>query len=237
MPTTALHPGPPIPRRAVEAVGFTLACAFTVWSAILIKEGPKAPALMALDTAFPQTIRVAAKAPVNTNNFAVDLAGDLAADLSIENTVATPRPGLDRAHDTPASHASNHPETRWFNGRPIRPARVMWMTVTAYTPGAESCWPSDDGMTATLHSVTTNAGCLVAADTSILPFGSLVSVDGYDAGSVVPVLDRGGKIRGHRLDLLMATVPEARAWGVRRIPVVIWEYADGLPATNPREVR
>lgn len=138
------------------------------------------------------------------------------------------------AAENPASRAE---EIRWFNGRPIRPARAVWMTVTAYSPGAESCAPFDDGKTATLHSVWTNAMNLVAADTSILPFGSLVSVPGYDDGRVVPVLDRGGAIKGMMLDVLYPTATEARQWGVQRLPVVIWEYADGLPADNPREFR
>jgi 3D (Asp-Asp-Asp) domain-containing protein len=78
---------------------------------------------------------------------------------------------------------------------------------------------------------------MVAADTGVLPFGSLVSVEGYDASRIVPVLDRGGKIRGQRLDVLMETVEQARAWGVRRVPVVVWEYADGQGRTDPRQVR
>ncbi len=124
-----------------------------------------------------------------------------------------------------------------FNGRPIRPARVVWMKVTAYSPGPESCAPYADGRTATLHSVWTNAMNLVAADTSILPFGSLVSVPGYDEGRVVPVLDRGAAIKGHELDVLFPTARQARKWGVQTLPIVVWEYADGLPAGNPRAMR
>jgi len=220
----------------VEGAGFALACAITVWSAALVKEGYKGPALMAVDGA-----RVA-KAPAGLDVAAVsaDTHG-----LGVNGPRSLGEASLDGL-DAGTGDQSIEPERvawegiesiRWFDGRPVVASRVIWMTVTAYTPGAESCWPSDDGMTATLHSVTTNAGCLVAADTSILPFGSLVSVDGYDQGNVVPVLDRGGKIRGRRLDLLMESVPEARTWGVRRIPVIVWEYADGLPAPNPREVR
>jgi hypothetical protein len=40
------------------------------------------------------------------------------------------------------------PSTRWFNGRPIRPARTMWMTVTAYSPDERSCPGTADGATA-----------------------------------------------------------------------------------------
>lgn len=126
---------------------------------------------------------------------------------------------------------------RWFNGRPVRPVRTIWMTVTAYSPDARSCGPSADGITASLHSVWANAHRLVAADSRVLPLGSMVSVPGYDSGRVVPVLDRGGKIKGHRLDVLFPTHAEARRWGVRRVPVTVWGYADGAPPTDWRAVR
>jgi len=122
------------------------------------------------------------------------------------------------------------PDLRWFNGRPVRPARTLSMLVTAYSPDERSCGESADGITASGYSVWTNGMRLVAADTDILPFGSLVSVAGYDEGSIVPVLDRGGAIKGHRLDVLFSQHAQAQQWGVRRIDVVVWEYADGLPA-------
>lgn len=116
-----------------------------------------------------------------------------------------------------------------FNGRPIRPARTITMKVTAYSPDARSCGDSADGITASGYSVWTNGGRMVAADTELLPLGSLVSIPGYDDGSVVPVLDRGGAIKGKRLDVLYATHEQARAWGVQDVQVTVWEYADGKP--------
>ncbi len=115
---------------------------------------------------------------------------------------------------------------RYFNGRPIRPARTITMTVTGYSPDARSCGKWADGVTASLKSVWTNGMHLAAADTRILPFGSMISIPGYADGDVIPVLDRGGAIKGHRLDLLYATHELARRWGVKRIPVTVWEYAD-----------
>ncbi len=120
-------------------------------------------------------------------------------------------------------------EIRWFNNRPIRPARTMSMLVTAYSPDERSCGKWADGITASGYSVWTNGMKSVAADTSILPFGSLVSIPGYDNENVVPVLDRGGAIRGNRLDVLYPTHERALQWGVQRLEVTIWEYADGKP--------
>lgn len=129
------------------------------------------------------------------------------------------------------------PNIRWFNARPARPARTIWMTVTGYSPDERSCGDSADGLTATMHSVTTNAMKLVAADPTVLPYGSMVSIPGYDTDSIVPVLDCGGAIKGDKLDLLFPTHEEALKWGRQRVLVTIWEYADGLPAENVRKAR
>jgi 3D (Asp-Asp-Asp) domain-containing protein len=67
---------------------------------------------------------------------------------------------------------------------------------------------------------------MAAADKRLLAFGSLVSVDGYHQGKPVPVLDRGGAIKGHHIDLLMPTDAMARKWGKRTMTVTIWDYAD-----------
>lgn len=127
--------------------------------------------------------------------------------------------------------------TRWFNGRPVRPARTITMKVTAYSADAASCYPFADGQTATLHSVEANGGFLVAADTDLLPFGTMLSIEGYNDGKVVPVLDRGGAIKGNRLDLLFPSHEAALQWGVKTLDVVVWEYADGKPAVDPRKQR
>ena len=115
---------------------------------------------------------------------------------------------------------------RYFNGRPARPVRTVWITVTAYSPDHRSCGEHADGITASNKSVWTNAMKLVAADTSILPMGTMLSIPGYDDGRIVPVLDRGGAIKGARLDVLFPSHDEALQWGVQRLPVTIWEYAD-----------
>ncbi len=129
------------------------------------------------------------------------------------------------------------PAVRWFNGRPAKPSKTMWMKVTAYSPDARSCGESADGLTATLHSVTTNNAQLVAADPRVLPYGSMLTVPGYASSSIVPVLDCGGAIKGEHIDLLFPTHEQARAWGVKRMKVIVWRYVDGKPADNPRKLR
>ena len=116
--------------------------------------------------------------------------------------------------------------TATFDGRPIRPVHQLTMLVTAYSPDERSCGESADGITASGYSVWTNGMKMAAADKRLLAFGSLVSVDGYHQGKPVPVLDRGGAIKGHHIDLLMPTDAMARRWGKRTMTVTIWDYAD-----------
>lgn len=158
-----------------------------------------------------------------------------AVRAAVEKPVVLADPAADRPKGW--ERFADDPTIRWFNGRPVRPARKMWMEVTGYSPDARSCGIYADGKTATLHSVTTNDARLVAADPTVLPYGSLVTVPGYDNQNIVPVLDCGGAIKGRKLDLLYHTHEQAVRWGRQRLLVTVWEYADGKPATNPRKVR
>ena len=59
----------------------------------------------------------------------------------------------------------------------------------------------------------------VAADTSVLPIGTLVFIPEFGWGRVE---DRGGAIRGDRLDLWFDDHEKARRWGRRRVPAKVW---------------
>ena len=142
-----------------------------------------------------------------------------------------------KSSDRAAAAWANDPQVRWFNGRPAKPDRTIWMRVTAYSPDHRSCGTSDDGLTATMHSVETNGFRLVAADPKVLAYGSMVSIEGYDKGHIVPVLDCGGAIKGNHIDLLFPTHEQARQWGSKLMNVVVWKYIDGKPPENPRKVR
>lgn len=115
---------------------------------------------------------------------------------------------------------------RWFDGKMVRPTRVIYMTVTGYSPDARSCGIYADNKTATMYSVWTNGMNLVAADPKVLPYWSMISIPGYASDDIVPVLDCGGAIKGNRLDLLYPTHELARVWGVRQLPVTVWEYVE-----------
>jgi 3D (Asp-Asp-Asp) domain-containing protein len=59
----------------------------------------------------------------------------------------------------------------------------------------------------------------VAADTRLYPFGTIVRVPGYGWGRVE---DRGGDIKGQKLDLFFDSHGEALEWGRQRLPVEVW---------------
>lgn len=216
-------------RRAVEIIGFAGLIAVVGASAVITKEAQarraNLEALTSVTLVEPEPAPAAAEpAPVITDPLNTPKA-PVAAPVEVQPApVAAAEPTWDI-------------NTRWFNARPVRAKRTIWMTVTAYSPDEASCGDSADNITSSIHNVWTNAMRLVAADSKVLPLGSMISVPGYDSGRVVPVLDRGGAIKGHRLDVLFATHAEARKWGVRHIPITVWEYADGKPSDDFRKIR
>jgi len=137
-----------------------------------------------------------------------------------------PEPAEPANVESQTASSDDDAAVRTFNGRPIKPVRTIRMLVTAYSPDARSCGKFADGITASGYSVWTNGGKLVAADTRMLPFGSLLEIPGYDSENIVPVLDVGGKIKGHRLDVLFPTHEQARQWGKQWLDVTVYDYAD-----------
>jgi 3D (Asp-Asp-Asp) domain-containing protein len=99
--------------------------------------------------------------------------------------------------------------------------RVLKMEVTAYCPCKKCCGKNAHGVTASGLHVTHNAGLFVAADAALLPFHTKLLIPGYAKGKAVPVLDRGGAIKGNRLDVFFPTHEQALKWGRRTIDVTI----------------
>lgn len=100
--------------------------------------------------------------------------------------------------------------------------RTVRMEVTAYCPCKKCCGPNARGLTANGSTIAYNGGRFVAADTSVLPFGTKLLIPGYD-GSHVEVIDRGGAIKGNRLDVFYPTHRQALEWGRRTLDVTIVE--------------
>lgn len=93
------------------------------------------------------------------------------------------------------------------------------MEVTAYCPCSKCCGKWADGITASGHKIAPGDK-LVAADRSI-PFGTMIVIPGYNDNKPVPVLDRGGVIKGNKLDVYFDTHQEALNWGRQHITVKV----------------
>lgn len=88
--------------------------------------------------------------------------------------------------------------------------------LTAYCPCPICCGVYSNMTNPTTASGTTaTAGRTIAADTSVLPFGTQVVID----GQVYTVEDRGGAIKGNRIDVFFNSHQEAIEFG-RRVATV-----------------
>lgn len=85
--------------------------------------------------------------------------------------------------------------------------------ITAYCPCAK-CTGKATGRTAMGTKAT--AGRTIAAS-SKFAFGTKVNINGH----IYTVEDRGGAIKGNKIDIFVNTHAEALAWGVRYLPVSV----------------
>jgi len=97
--------------------------------------------------------------------------------------------------------------------------RVVMMEVTAYCACPRCCGPDAAGVTASGKEVSYNDGKFVAADRR-LPFGTKLVIPGY-SDEPVEVIDRGGAIKGDKLDVFFPTHEAALEWGRQHVPVTI----------------
>ena len=95
------------------------------------------------------------------------------------------------------------------------------MEVTAYCPCEKCCGKNARGITASGKPVSYNGGRFVAADTRVLPFGSMLRIPQYHGEAIVEVIDRGGAIKGNKIDVFFTSHAEARKWGRQRLPVKV----------------
>lgn len=124
---------------------------------------------------------------------------------------------------TPAEEKA--PSRRASNGSEINAAeqtdgwQVVKMRVTAYCPCEKCCGEYSDGVTACGHRIR-SGDAFVAADKQYA-FGTEMIIAGYNNGEPVKVLDRGGAIRGNRLDVFFQSHDEALTWGVKYLYVKV----------------
>jgi 3D (Asp-Asp-Asp) domain-containing protein len=91
------------------------------------------------------------------------------------------------------------------------------MRVTGYCACPICCKGSSDGITANMHRI--RRGDVFAAADKKVPFGTRIIIPGYNRGRSIEVKDRGGLIRGNRLDLYFSNHQTAWKWGVKYLDV------------------
>lgn len=92
--------------------------------------------------------------------------------------------------------------------------------VTAYCPCEKCCGRFADGITASGHKIEPNDKFVAAPKE--YPFGTLMKIPEY-SNVFVLVLDRGGSIKGDRLDVFFPTHEQALRWGVQIVEVRIYQ--------------
>lgn len=92
--------------------------------------------------------------------------------------------------------------------------------VTAYSPYEESTGksPNDPDFKVTASGAIATQGRTIAMDKSI-PFGTLVKIEGFD--NIFIVEDRGGKIKGNRVDIYFERVEDAIKFGEQKRKIYI----------------
>ena len=97
--------------------------------------------------------------------------------------------------------------------------QTVQMRVTAYCPCEKCCGKYSNGQTACGHKIRPG-DAFVAADKKY-SFGTKIIIPGYENAAPVKVLDRGGAIRGNRLDVFFGSHEEALKWGVKNLNVKV----------------
>ena len=98
-------------------------------------------------------------------------------------------------------------------GRPS--GRDLYVSATAYTASCNGC----TGTTATGFNLKRNPNAkIIAVDPKIIPLGSKVYVEGY--GYAVAA-DKGGAIKGNKIDVFFASKTDAYRWGVKQVKITI----------------
>ena len=91
-------------------------------------------------------------------------------------------------------------------------------TVTAYCPCVKCCgvWSAEhpsrigtDYIQKTASGTIPTAGRTIAADPSVLPYGTVIVMDGNE----YIVEDRGGAVKGNKIDIFFESHEEALKWG------------------------
>ena len=93
--------------------------------------------------------------------------------------------------------------------------KTFKVTATAFTANCKGC----SGVTSTGFNLKKNPNAkIIAVDPKVIPLGTKVWVEGY--GEAIAA-DKGGSIKGNKIDVFMPTKSKAYSWGRRTVTVKI----------------
>ena len=119
----------------------------------------------------------------------------------------------------PGSTPNEEPENPEDTSDQVDKWETVRMRVTPYCACEKCCGEYADGITACGHEIV--PGDAFAAADRRYSFGTEMFVPGYNKGKPIKVLDRGGAIRGDRLDVFFHTHEAALQWGVKYVDVKV----------------
>jgi len=122
--------------------------------------------------------------------------------------------------------ADNQPDAKLIETQVLESIEVV---ATGYTAGVESTGkrPGHPQYGITYSGVKVRRGQVstVAADTKLLPIGTLLYIPGYGYGVVA---DTGSAIKGKRIDLYFDTIKEVYSqWGKRTVKIQVLKRGNG----------
>ena len=95
--------------------------------------------------------------------------------------------------------------------------KTFKVTATAFTANCKGC----SGVTSTGFNLKKNPDAkIIAVDPKVIPLGTKVWVEGY--GEAIAA-DKGGSIKGNKIDVFMSSNKKAINWGRRTVTVKILE--------------
>ena len=95
--------------------------------------------------------------------------------------------------------------------------KTFKVTATAFTANCKGC----SGVTSTGFNLKKNPNAkIIAVDPKVIPLGTKVWVEGY--GEAIAA-DKGGSIKGNKIDVFMSSTKKAYSWGRRTVTVKILE--------------
>ena len=94
-------------------------------------------------------------------------------------------------------------------------SKTITVKATAYTANCEGC----SGITATGINLKKNPSAkVIAVDPKVIPLGTKVHVEGY--GEAIAG-DKGGAIKGNKIDVFIPSKQQAINWGVKTVNVKV----------------